>query len=73
MIEAWRQDYNVQRPHSALGSVPPTEFARDREMALRSPTVPSAFLFNGLRCDWRYPRRERRVAHTCEYGCTSIL
>ncbi len=26
-IEAWRQDYNESRPHTALGQVPPAEFA----------------------------------------------
>jgi putative transposase len=25
-IEAWRVDYNRQRPHSALGLIPPEEF-----------------------------------------------
>jgi putative transposase len=29
-IETWRQDYNQQRPHSALNYLPPTEFARTR-------------------------------------------
>jgi putative transposase len=27
MIEAWRQDYNGVRPHSALGNATPREFA----------------------------------------------
>jgi len=27
-IEAWRHDYNQQRPHSSLGYLPPAEFAR---------------------------------------------
>ena len=26
IIEAWRVDYNTERPHSALGNVPPAEF-----------------------------------------------
>ena len=26
-IEAWRQEYNESRPHTALGHVPPAEFA----------------------------------------------
>jgi putative transposase len=26
-IRAWREDYNTCRPHSALGNVPPAEFA----------------------------------------------
>ena len=27
-IEAWRMDYNLQRPHSSLGHLTPREFAR---------------------------------------------
>lgn len=27
IIEAWRADYNEVRPHSALGNLPPREFA----------------------------------------------
>jgi len=26
-IEAWRREYNESRPHTALGHVPPAEFA----------------------------------------------
>ena len=26
-IESWRRDYNENRPHTALGHVPPAEFA----------------------------------------------
>jgi putative transposase len=29
-IEAWRVDYNQQRPHSSLGYLPPSEFAEAR-------------------------------------------
>jgi len=29
-LEAWRVDYNLCRPHSALGHLPPSEFARTR-------------------------------------------
>jgi len=25
LIESWRTDYNEQRPHSALGSIPPAQ------------------------------------------------
>lgn len=28
IIEAWREDYNTQRPHSALNQQPPTVFAQ---------------------------------------------
>ena len=28
IVEAWRQDYNRVRPHSALGNLTPEEFAR---------------------------------------------
>ena len=38
-IEAWRQDYNEVRPHSALGNRTPQEFA-GCGAALRSPTAP---------------------------------
>ncbi len=27
-LEAWQEDYNKQRPHSALGNLTPTEFAQ---------------------------------------------
>src|SRR5206468_5712268 len=27
-IEAWRRDYNEQRPHSSLGYLPPQQFVR---------------------------------------------
>ena len=30
-IEAWREDYNEQRPHSSLGNLTPGEFARRRQ------------------------------------------
>ncbi len=40
-IEAWRKEYNEERPHSSLGYVAPAAFAR-RMAALRSPTAPCA-------------------------------
>jgi len=39
-IEKWRRDYNRVRPHSALGNVPPEEYAALQE--LRLPTADSA-------------------------------
>jgi putative transposase len=30
-IEAWRVDYNQQRPHSSLGHLTPSEFVRNRQ------------------------------------------
>jgi putative transposase len=40
-LAAWRKEYNEERPHSSLGYLTPSEFAR-REQALRSPTAPCA-------------------------------
>jgi putative transposase len=40
-IAAWKEEYNEERPHSALGYVAPRAFAR-RMAALRSPTAPCA-------------------------------
>jgi putative transposase len=31
-VEVWRQEYNRQRPHGALGNLTPVEFAKVREM-----------------------------------------
>jgi putative transposase len=39
-IEEWRRDYNEQRPHSALGGLPPREYAA-RFAGLRAPSAPS--------------------------------
>jgi len=45
-IELWRQDYNRVRPHSALGSLTPREYARQRELqppqAASAPTAEKA-------------------------------
>lgn len=40
-IEAWRQEYNQVRPHSALGQATPEEFAR-QEVMLRELLEPQA-------------------------------
>jgi putative transposase len=37
IVEAWRQDYNQARPHSALAYRTPQEFAREAIMAATSP------------------------------------
>ena len=37
MIEAWREEYNTQRPHSSLGYLTPAEFAeRSRQGEVES-------------------------------------
>lgn len=38
VIEAWRREYNAVRPHSSLGNLTPSEFARK----LRSTTTEAA-------------------------------
>ena len=43
-IEAWRQDYNQQRPHSALGYRTPEEFAAQVAARRASPPTPVALL-----------------------------
>ena len=40
IIESWRMDYNTVRPHSALGNVPPEEFARAVPRAPEAPPPP---------------------------------
>ena len=45
-IEAWRHDYNEQRPHRSIGRIPPAEYAR-RAAALQAPTAPSGLLRTG--------------------------
>jgi putative transposase len=34
MIEAWRQDYNLARPHSSLGYLTPETFRQKLELSL---------------------------------------
>lgn len=41
-IEAWRQDYNQQRPHSSLGYQTPAEFAAQTAARGASPPTPLA-------------------------------
>jgi putative transposase len=41
-LEAWRKDYNEQRPHSALGGIPPAEFTR-RVVENEKNTSPAKF------------------------------
>jgi len=41
-IEAWRQDYNQQRPHSSLGYQTPTQFAAQAAARGASPPTPLA-------------------------------
>jgi putative transposase len=42
-IEAWRQDYNQERPHSSLGYQTPLEFAAQAAARGASPPTPLAF------------------------------
>lgn len=40
LIEAWRKDYNLYRPHSSLGYVTPKEFAAKYQLLTADSTVP---------------------------------
>jgi len=40
IIEAWRQEYNKERPHSSLGMLTPAEFAARRALPPTSPPAP---------------------------------
>lgn len=42
IVEGWRQQYNNERPHSALGYQTPASYARSFSSKLRSATLPSA-------------------------------
>ena len=33
IIEAWRREYNLERPHSSIGNIPPAEFANAWRLA----------------------------------------
>lgn len=37
IIEAWRIDYNMVRPHSALGNLPPAQFANRSQAINKNP------------------------------------
>ncbi|HVB57250.1 MAG TPA: integrase core domain-containing protein, partial [Candidatus Acidoferrales bacterium] len=36
-IEAWRHDYNYQRPHGSLGALTPNEFAMLKAQETQPP------------------------------------
>jgi putative transposase len=38
LIEAWRNDYNANRPHSWLGYITPAEFAAQHQFATMDST-----------------------------------
>ena len=47
-IEAWRQDYNEERPHSALGNATPEEYAARVEPQKGLPDLDLEAAKNGL-------------------------
>lgn len=54
-IDAWRNDYNESRPHSALDWIPPTEFAR-RCRPQPATTTATTWL---RKADWHEPTAAR--------------
>ena len=36
-LEAWRVDYNTQRPHSSIGNLSPSEFVKTKNAAVENP------------------------------------
>jgi putative transposase len=36
-LEAWRRDYNEFRPHSSLGNMTPSDFARNLTIGANKP------------------------------------
>lgn len=50
-LEAWRKDYNEQRPHSALGGIPPAEFIQRVVETRKTPHQPN-FLLLRLSSKW---------------------
>ena len=49
VIEAWRQHYNRERPHSAIGYEPPARFARRRRAPDPRRSAPLAGARSGAR------------------------
>ena len=62
VIEAWRQHYNRERPHSAIGYEPPARFARRRRAPgpeegprpspVLAPALGPCYDVNGSRPPW---------------------
>jgi putative transposase len=47
-VQAWRRDYNEERPHSALGNATPEEYAAQAEPQKASPERDLEAVKNGL-------------------------
>jgi len=47
-VEEWRQDYNLNRPHSSLGNISPAEFAEQKHPLEQAMIRPPGTIENDL-------------------------
>ena len=47
-VEEWRRDYNLNRPHSSLGNIPPAEYAEQKRFVEPDMIWPPGTIKNDL-------------------------